>query len=73
MKRIGMVLLVAALAVVAMTMGSPGPAFGEVVNTELPGCAGVNNAQIKGAKASPVLFANCGNVLPPGQKVREGA
>jgi hypothetical protein len=74
LKRIVMALMVAALVAVAM-MGSSGAAFGAPKFTDLlvGGCAGNNNATSKQesqgvSKASPDLFANCGEALPPGQE-----
>jgi hypothetical protein len=79
LKRIVMVLMVAALVTVAV-MGSAGPVVGAPKFSDLlvGGCAGNNNAtnnlERQGIdKASPDLFANCGEDLPPGQKVREPA
>jgi hypothetical protein len=75
LKRIVMVV---ALVVVAV-MSSAGPVFGVPTSDLLVGgCAGNNNATNKLEsqgidKASPDLFANCGEDLLPGQKVREAA
>lgn len=72
MKRIVLILMMAALVAVAL-MGSPGSAFGRPKITDIfIGCAGTNNAADKVEtpalnKASPVLFSNCGDILPPGQ------
>ena len=84
LRRIGMVLLVAALVALAV-MGSAGPVFGSHggshgVNKASPllfGCGGVNNAGSKGAepnaKFSDLLVGGCApDTQPPGQKVREG-
>jgi hypothetical protein len=73
LKHIVMILTVAVL-VAGVLMGSAGWAFGAPEG----GCAGNNNAnnnlESHGVnKASPDLFANCGEELPPGQKVREPA
>jgi hypothetical protein len=80
LKRIVMVLVVAALVAVAM-MGSAGPVFGghggsHGVGKSSPllfGCGGVNNAVSKGAepnyKFSDILVGGCApDILPPGQE-----
>ena len=77
MKRIVMVLMVAALVAVAM-MGSAGPVFGGHGGSHgggkssplLFGCGGVNNAVSKGAqpKFEQIIISCPPGILPPGQE-----
>lgn len=83
MRRVILVLVVAAMVAVTMMLGSAGPALG--IGKASPdlfgGCGGVNYAASQGkaegngqSKLSDIIVSSsCPDTLPPGQKVRESA